>query len=75
MGAMTEASKLLTTGAAAHVVGVDPSTLSRWAQSGTVVPPGRTAGGHLRWDLDQLRNQLAQLGTTPAEKAPGTAST
>ena len=62
---MTEASKLLTTGAAARVLGVDPSTLSRWAQAGTVVPAGRTAGGHLRWDLDKLRAQLAEI------EAPG----
>lgn len=62
---MTKGSKLLTTGAAARVLGVDPSTLSRWAQAGTVAPAGRTAGGHLRWDLDKLQAQLAEI------EAPG----
>ena len=63
---MAATSKLLTTGAAAREVGVDPSTLSRWAQAGTVRPEGRTAGGHLRWDLAKLRAQLDALGVAHA---------
>lgn len=59
MSRMTE--RLVTTGEAARTLGVDPSTLSRWASSGRVVPASKTIGGHLRWDVDELRRQVAEI--------------
>jgi 8-oxo-dGTP pyrophosphatase MutT (NUDIX family) len=50
--------RLVGTGAAARAVGVDPATLWRWAKVGRVTPELRTAGGQLRWDVAQLRQQL-----------------
>jgi len=61
-----QAPKLITTGAAARELGIDPSTLSRWAAAGTVTPASRTAGGHLRWNLDQLRTDLANANKSPS---------
>ena len=52
-------SKLVPTGQAAEAIGVDPSTLTRWVAAGQVAPAGKTAGGHYRWDVDDLRKQLA----------------
>jgi hypothetical protein len=52
-------SKLVPTGRAAEAIGVDPSTLTRWVAAGQVTPAGKTAGGHYRWDVDDLRKQLA----------------
>lgn len=58
---MPDQSRPVTTGVAARALGVDPATLWRWAQEGTVTPLLRTPGGHLRWDVDQLRRQLAYV--------------
>lgn len=59
---------LVGTGEAASECGVARNTLVRWAAAGLVTPAKRTAGGHLRWDLDQLRAELAALAAA-ARKA------
>jgi DNA-binding transcriptional MerR regulator len=51
----------VTTGQAARELGVTPSALTRWANDGKVKPALRTPGGHFRWDLADLRRQLAAL--------------
>jgi len=53
-------SHLVPTSEAARQLGVAQSTLSRWASAGIVTPTWRTAGGHMRWDLDDLERQLDQ---------------
>jgi 8-oxo-dGTP pyrophosphatase MutT (NUDIX family) len=67
--------QLVTTGAAAKAIGVTPVTLQRWAHAGIVTPATVTAGGHMRWDLDDLREQLNRrpggTGTrSPSEPEP-----
>lgn len=52
---------LLTTGAAAKGISVAHSTLARWWKNGVVTPALVTAGGHARWDLDELKEQLRQI--------------
>ncbi len=62
--------KLVGTGVAARALGVDRTTLVRWAAAGAVTPAVRTVGGHLRWDIEQLREQLDGLSVVrdlPAE--------
>lgn len=54
------ATRLLTTAAAAAALDVHAGTLTRWAREGIVTPENRTAGGHARWDLDKLREQIAE---------------
>lgn len=51
--------RLVTTSAAADAVGVSRATLWRWIKDGTVTPTTRTAGGHLRWDVEQLQLQVS----------------
>lgn len=51
----------VTTGKAAEALGVSLTTLQRWAHQGLVTPALRTAGGHFRWDLDNLRGQLRAM--------------
>lgn len=57
----TTGGTLVSTGAAARELGIDRSTLNRWATSGLVTPANRTAGGHMRWNLDRLREELDAL--------------
>lgn len=53
--------KLVPTGVAAQALGVDRGTLVRWWQQKMVTPTVVTPGGHARWDLDDLREQLNHL--------------
>ncbi|MCO7196267.1 helix-turn-helix domain-containing protein [Pseudonocardia sp. McavD-2-B] len=50
--------ELVGTGEAARALGVDRTTLQRWNRAGLITPAGETLGGHVRWDLDDLRAQL-----------------
>jgi DNA-binding transcriptional MerR regulator len=52
---------LVPTGVAARELGIHPTTLTRWAKSGMVTPASVTVGGHLRWDLEQLKAELREL--------------
>jgi 8-oxo-dGTP pyrophosphatase MutT (NUDIX family) len=52
------ANRYLSTDAAAAEIGVDPETLRRWVRAGRVTPTMRTAGGHYRWDVGDLRAKL-----------------
>jgi len=54
----------VTTGEAARALGVGLSTLQRWAHDGLVTPAFRTPGGHFRWDVGALREQLRALNPT-----------
>lgn len=60
MLAMSETvASLVRTAEAARVVGVSAATLRRWARAGLVTPATKTLGGQDRWDLDALRQQIA----------------
>ncbi len=52
--------RLLTTAQAARWLGVSASTLARYADKGIVTPTLILPSGHRRWDLDELRRQLAE---------------
>lgn len=56
---------LVGTVEAARAVGLDRSTITRWVHRGQLHPTKRTPGGQLRWDVDDLRRQLAELTETP----------
>lgn len=60
----------MTTRRAADAIGVGVSTLQAWAAAGTVTPAWRTPGGHARWDLEDLRRQLARGGLLSDPNAP-----
>jgi excisionase family DNA binding protein len=49
---------LLTRAAVAGLFGVDPTTVTRWADQG-VLPAVRTAGGHRRYPREAVRALLA----------------
>ncbi|PXY21444.1 MerR family transcriptional regulator [Prauserella muralis] len=51
----------MSTGEAARAIGVERSTLARWARDGRVTPARRTVGGQYRWNLDDLERQVDEL--------------
>lgn len=53
--------KLLATSEAARALGISGRSLSRWVQDGLITPALTTAGGHYRFDLDDLRRQLLEM--------------
>lgn len=53
-------SAYVTTAQAAKAIGVDRRTLQRWAAEGQVKPALVTPGGHHRWDVEELKDQLRQ---------------
>jgi 8-oxo-dGTP pyrophosphatase MutT (NUDIX family) len=68
----TEPRQAVGTAAAARAVGVDASTLWRWQRAGYVTPAYVTRGGHARWNIEQLRHQLANAQEAPLTEAPTT---
>jgi predicted site-specific integrase-resolvase len=52
--------RLLTTRQAAWELGYSTSALLKWAKEGLIRPVSRSPKrGDMRWDLDDLRRQLA----------------
>ena len=59
------AAKLVTTGVAADAIGVAHQTLYEWWKDGKVTPALVTPGGHARWDVADLRDQLRAQRSAP----------
>lgn len=53
--------RLVSTTQAAKALGIHQSTLSRWASAGHVHPTQKTVGGHMRWDVEDLRRQVEKI--------------
>ena len=53
-----ESRRLVATGEAARALSVSVQTLQRWVRDGIVTPTATTAGGHHRWDIEDLREQV-----------------
>lgn len=51
--------ELLTPGEVARMFGVDPKTVTRWADSGQLHPV-RTLGGHRRYHASEVHRLLRQ---------------
>lgn len=51
----------MPTGEAAKAVGVDVRTLQRWVERKLIEPHGYTAGGHMRWNVERLQDELRAL--------------
>lgn len=49
---------LVNTDEAAKALGVARRTLQRWASNGVITPDLVTPGGHYRWDVARLREEL-----------------
>jgi excisionase family DNA binding protein len=51
--------KLLTTAQLARELGVTSRTIVRWAERGWISAAETFPSGHRRWDLEDVRDQLA----------------
>lgn len=54
-------AKMLTAGEVARELGVQPVTVRKWASDG-IIPCTRTAGGHRRFTLAEVRKAVGALG-------------
>ncbi|QUH05397.1 helix-turn-helix domain-containing protein [Saccharopolyspora erythraea] len=55
--------RLVTTGELARELGISPRTVARYVQAGLLEPTEITLGGHYRWDIDEVREQIRRLRT------------
>lgn len=55
-----EKPHLATTTTLAHSLGVDPSAVRRWVESGKLTPAVTTPGGHYRFDIEQARMEIQE---------------
>ncbi|OXM70764.1 MULTISPECIES: helix-turn-helix domain-containing protein [Amycolatopsis] len=53
--------RLLRTPEVAEVLGISARTLTRYVKLGLLKPTETTLGGHYRWDLQDVRAQIAKL--------------
>jgi excisionase family DNA binding protein len=61
MAPVEDEEPLVSTAEAARALNVDRATLSRWAKAGHVRPAQKTIGGHMRWNLEELRRQVRSI--------------
>ncbi|MCA1226157.1 MULTISPECIES: MerR family DNA-binding transcriptional regulator [Saccharopolyspora] len=54
-------SRLVTTGELARELGISPRTVARYVSSGLLTPTETTLGGHYRWDVVEVREQIRKL--------------
>jgi excisionase family DNA binding protein len=54
----------LTTGELARELGVSRGAVLKWVRAGLITPEFTTPGGHHRWDVDKVREQLRKLRET-----------
>ncbi|WP_308283065.1 MerR family DNA-binding transcriptional regulator [Pseudonocardia nigra] len=50
----------LTSGELARELGISHSAILKWAREGLITPEWTTPGGHHRWDLEKVRQQLRE---------------
>jgi len=58
-GYVTE-DRLVSTGEAARLLGVNRRTLQRWVAEGQITPDWTTPGGHARWDVNRVRREFRE---------------
>jgi len=51
----------VTTGELARELGISPRTVARYVRSGLLAPTETTLGGHYRWDVEEVREQIRKL--------------
>jgi hypothetical protein len=63
-----EPDRLLTTGEVARALRISRGAVLKWAVEGYLVPTLTTAGGHHRWDLEDVREQIREMNRKQREE-------
>jgi DNA-binding transcriptional MerR regulator len=53
--------RLVTSAELAKALGIHFRTVQRYIAAGDITPELRTAGGHTRWSVEKVRQQLREL--------------
>lgn len=53
--------RLVTSGELAEELGISARTVSRYVREGLLTPTETNLGGHYRWDVNQVREQIRKL--------------
>ena len=53
--------RLVTTGELARALGLHTRTLQRYRAEGLITPEIESKGGHARWDVEKVKEQLRAL--------------
>lgn len=57
----------VTTGQAARALGISVRAMQMWVEKGLIQPDYRTPGGHMRWDVERLKDEFRN----PSRRRPG----
>lgn len=60
-------SRLITTAELAKALEVSARSIQRWRQLGWLEPTSTTLGGHARWRLEDVREQIRELQSREPE--------
>jgi DNA-binding transcriptional MerR regulator len=64
--------RLITTGELARALGLHARTIQRYRTERVITPEIETAGGHARWDLEKVKQQLRELRRRGDDAVPPT---
>jgi DNA-binding transcriptional MerR regulator len=53
--------RLVTTSELARALGLHARTIQRYRSMGVLVPELESPGGHARWDIEKVKQQLREL--------------
>lgn len=59
---------LVTSGQLARELGVSKGAVLNWHREGLISPEFTTPGGHMRWNVEKVREQLREQRTRPEEE-------
>jgi DNA-binding transcriptional MerR regulator len=60
--------RLVTTSELARAVGLHSRTLQRYRAEGLITPEVESKGGHARWDVEKVKEQLREMARRERER-------
>jgi hypothetical protein len=59
--------RLVTTAELARALGLAPRTIQKYRQDGILTPDLESAGGHARWNIERVRDELRRIAAERRE--------
>jgi hypothetical protein len=60
--------RLVTTAELARALGLAPRTIQKYRKDGLLTPDLESIGGHARWDVDRVREELRRIAAERREE-------